>query len=1265
MTDKTLFYLLAAFFLAQTALSQSITIAWQDSIQQVSKQHKMFDHAAHGTQHKDIPSYCGQHFPMRGNSIELSDLVFEKFDMTSFPEIDEASIPTEIQLVQSFNVRQGIISYCLLPVRRNVQTGYVERLVSFNLIEPAASGSEPGKYASFKTSSADSSVLANGNWYKVAVTQTGVYRITPQFLIDCGFSVNNLPTEQLRVFGNGNGMLPEANDQNPHPELQEVPLFINDGGDGIFNDNDYALFYARSPHQWEYVENENRFVHRYNVYENRSFYFITTNNGTGKRMNQAGYAPQNFVYQSNSFDDFSFIEEDLYNLVGSGRQWFGDLFDFNLTYDYTLQFNDLDASDTAYFSTRAVARSTTAGTSMRYAVNGSTLTSLLFPAVNTNAGAPYVREKSIRIPFTASSGTLQIRTVYDNAVNSSATAWLDYIAVEVRRQLRLSGNQIVFRDKRAYKAGGDARYTVANANTGMQVWDVTDFHNVRTVGGQLTGNNYTFIAPSDSLRTFVAVSGGNFPLPGKVGTVTNQNLHGLRDIEMVIVTPPEFISEADRLADFHRQYQNLSIAVVTPEQVFNEFSSGMQDVTAIKLFLRHLYKDTLASKPLRYLLLFGDASYDYKGRLANDHNFVPIYQSTSSFNLNGSYCTDDFYGYLEDNEGKNFFTEDLEIGIGRMPVKTLAEAKVAVDKTIHYATNKACFGDWRNRAALVSDDADESWEFEFMVNTDRMAIEQDTINPFINFRKVYADSYIQEVKAGSQRYPQARSDHFRIVEQGNLVTTYLGHGGEVGWASERILQLADINGWTNYDRMPVFSTVTCEFTRVDDPTRVSAGEQLFLNPNGGAIALFSTLRPVFATSSTYNLNNQLFRNLFSRQNGNSLSLGEVVMATKNNSNSLDRVRFSLIGDPALYLAIPQHNVVTDEINGIAATAFSDTLKALSKVTIKGHIESYNGNLLSDFNGIVFPTVFDKFAPRVTLDNDNIGQTFSYQTQESVIYRGKASVTNGRFEFEFVVPLDINFVVSEGKISYYATDSLVDAGGYRNDILVGSLDLDAKPDDEGPEVRVFINDTNFVNGGLTDKDPVGLARIVDESGINTVGTGIGHDLLGILDGNTGAPFVLNDYFQSDLNSYQRGTVNYPFFDLPAGPHNLLVRAWDVHNNMGEGEIDFIVDESASLALKRVFNYPNPFHIETRFQFEHNRAAESLEVDIQIFDQQGALVKRIQEKLKSQGNRVNQITWDGRAEDGSEISSGLYVYRVVVRSSEDGSTATDYSKLVFIR
>ncbi len=1256
----TLLCLLVGFVLSA---QNSYVISWKVPVKSNDMKMVWFEGASAQTELLEIPSFCGEVFSEVRGDLFIANEVFVPLSLEEIEVLKDVDVPTEIALQSSFK-KYGdayVASYCFLPVRKNVKTGKIEKLLSFNInVKPATQIESTFKAAAFD----DTTALATGTWYKVAVTSTGIYKITPQFLAECGFNISNLPSSQLRVFGNGQGMLSEVNDENPNPGLKEVAIYVNDGGDGIFNGNDYALFYARGPHTWQYSKSRNSYNHTYNIYSDQSFYFITLNNGAGKRIQPVGYVAGAANYTTTSFDDFQFIETDLYNLVGSGKEWFGDLFDFKLSYDYTLQFANIDLGDTAFFQTKAVARSTVSGTAMAYKVNGTAVANLTFTAVGSGSGNDYVTQDEDRLPFLPTNGTMQINATYKNSSNPSATAWLDYIEVQVRRNLNMTENSMLISDRRAFRAGGVAQFAIANAATNLQLWDVTNHLQPRAVAYNITGSTASFNAPSDSLRVFAAIKGSTFPAPTKIGTVANQNLHGLEDIDMVIVSHPNFLAQANQLADFHRTTQNLSVFVTTPEMIYNEFSSGMQDITATKLFLKSLY-DKPSTKNIKYVLLFGDASYDYKNRVPNMTNFVPIYQSKSSYSLYSSFCTDDYIGYLDDGEGKNMSTEDLDVAIGRMPVKTVAEASNAIAKIFEYKTPKVTFDDWRNKVLLIADDVDESWEMDFVNYTDRLGRELDTTVPNLNVERVFIDSYVQEVQAGSQRYPDARQEVYRKVQSGNLVTSYLGHGGEVGWATERILQLADVTGWNNWQNMPLFSTITCEFTRVDDPYRVSAGEQLFLNPNGGAIALYSTLRPVFATPSTYNINRQLFQYLFYQQNGKYLTIGEVIQATKNNNTSGDRLRFALIGDPAMYLAIPEHRVLTDSINGVSAAAFNDTLKALSHVKISGHLEDVNNTLLSSFNGIILPTVYDKKVEKTTLVNDGEGQPIKYKTQENVIFKGRASVENGLFTFEFTVPLDISFVIGEGKISYYATDSVKDAAGYNTDILVGGLDLTAKPDDEGPLVRVFINDTNFVAGGLTDKDPISLALISDSSGINTVGSGIGHDILGILDGNTSAPYILNSYFESDLNSYQSGQVTFPFFDLPVGEHHLLVRAWDVNNNPGEGEITFIVDASVELALSRVLNYPNPFTTETHFQFEHNRAGESLEIEIHIFNQSGELVKKIKENVVSTGNRVNQITWDGRSDSGATLGSGLYVYRVQVKSAEDGSTAQDYSKLVFIK
>ena len=1235
-------------------------INWQTPVKTGEIAMPWFQYASSNVHAYYLPSYCSSVYSERPGSLALTNVVFG--ELTPEESNSLVSQPTNHQVVFDFAYKNNTFDFCVLPFRTHPTTGKVQKVLSFSVKVNYSKQDVPS--IGFKTASSDTSVLATGSWYKVGVSRTGVFKLTPQFLADCGFG-SNIQSSAIRVFGNGNGMLSERNDDNPNPELKEVPLLVNDGGDGVFNGNDFALFYAVGPHTWAYDESNDQFKHTYNIYSDQSFYFLNVDGGIGKRLNQTGYSPNVVNYQSDAFDDFAFYEDDRVNLVGTGREWFGELFDFKLIHDYTFQFNNVKP-DTAWLTTRAVARSVVANRKMTYRVNNVPVTEMSFPAVGSSSGSPFVTVRSARDAFIPNSSSFNVQATYNNNVSSSATAWMDYITLQVRCNLVMSGSGILFRDAKAYQAGGAAEYEINGANGNLVVWDVTNHQQPRIVPHTLNGSVATFKAPSDSLRTFAAIQGTGFPVPTKVGQVENQNLHGLENVDMIIVSHPLFLTQANQLAAFHHSFDNMNVKVVTPQQVYNEFSSGMQDITALKLFFRHLYKKG-GSNPLSHVLLFGDASYDYKDRSSNMHNFVPIFQSQSSFSLYSSYCTDDFYGYLDDGEGDHLLFEDVDIGIGRFPVTNVAQAQAMVNKVITYSKNPNSHGDWRNRAMLITDDADEAsgWEMDFVEFMDDLAEEIDTVVGTLNLEKVYIDSYIQEVKAGSQRYPVARDDIFRKVQRGNLVTSYLGHGGEVGWAKERILQLADVNGWDNLHSMPVFTTVTCEFTRLDDPTRVSAGEQLFLNSQGGAAALYSTLRPVFATTSTYRISNKLFEFLFMESNGEYLTLGEVNRATKNASTSGDRLRFALIGDPAMKLAIPRYRVVTDSINGVQVSQFNDTLKALSTVRVHGHVEDLQGNLVSGYTGIVNPTIYDKKAPKKTLMNDGYGYEFEYETRENIIYRGKSSVEAGKFSFEFVIPLDINFVVGEGKFSYYATDSTIDAAGYNGDILIGSLDLNATPDDKGPEVRVFINDTNFLSGGLTDANPINISLISDSSGINTVGSGIGHDILGILDGETNSPFILNDYFQSDLNSYQSGTVTYPFFNLSPGEHHLLVRAWDVNNNMGEGETYFIVDDSHGLALKRVLNYPNPFNQYTTFQFEHNRAGEPLEVDIQIFDQRGQLVHRIQEQVTSLGNRVNQITWDGTNANGSPLGSGVFLYHVKVRSIEDGSESTGYSKLVFIK
>jgi hypothetical protein len=503
------------------------------------------------------------------------------------------------------------------------------------------------------------------------------------------------------------------------------------------------------------------------------------------------------------------------------------------------------------------------------------------------------------------------------------------------------------------------------------------------------------------------------------------------------------------------------------------------------------------------------------------------------------------------------------------------------------------------------------------------------------------------------------------VERGALIVNYVGHGGETGLAQERVVSVPQIQDWKNINRLNVFVSATCEFTRFDDPERVSAGEWVSLNPYGGSIALMTTTRSVFfgVNSST---GDAFFNNVFERD-ADSLpkSLGEIMRLTKNAAIQNDNKRsFILIGDPALHIALPHLKVVTDSINGVAPALALDTLRALSKVTIKGHLEDYNGNVLTGFDGVLSPSIFDKIKEMQTLGQDPDSPILDFEVQRSIIYKGKATVTDGKFAFSFIVPKDINYSFGAGKISYYANSNTDDAGGFDTRVVVGGINPNGISDDQGPDIELFLNEEHFVNGGTTDQTPVLMANLFDENGINTVGNGIGHDLVAILDGNLENPLVLNDYYTANLDSYQSGKLRFNMSELSIGKHTLTLKVWDVNNNLSQSSIEFYVQPDQTVALNHVLNYPNPFTTHTEFFFEHNQVCSDLDVQIQVMTVSGKLVRSINQMVKTEGFRSQGIPWDGRDDFGDQLAKGVYIYTIKVRTP-DGTVADKTEKLVLLK
>ncbi|MDQ3100235.1 MAG: type IX secretion system sortase PorU, partial [Bacteroidota bacterium] len=649
-----------------------------------------------------------------------------------------------------------------------------------------------------------------------------------------------------------------------------------------------------------------------------------------------------------------------------------------------------------------------------------------------------------------------------------------------------------------------------------------------------------------------------------------------------------------------------------------------------------------------------------------------------------SYTSDDYFGLLDDNEGE--WTGDLvDIGVGRLPLSSLGMANEVVSKILNHdrlmmlsATGDVCsttgdggLADWRTQVVFTSDDQQgDGYEgIVHMNQSDFLARRVEQEHSYLNVNKVYLDAYQQVSTPGGQRYPQAAEELRERVQKGALLVNYVGHGGEVGWAHERFLDNNTILGWTNTDRLSLFMTATCEFSRWDDPNRTSAGEYVLLNPAGGAVALMSTTRLAYSDAN-YQLSQKFFDHVFDRDSvtGEQFSLGDIYRETKRDiatavPSSSNHRNFSLLGDPSQRLAVPRQTVRISSVTDTLGNPI-DTLKALSTVKITGFIDDGSGQPMADFNGMVIPMVYDKEQTVSTLANDNAPSPFIFKIRKNLIYRGKASVNNGQFSFTFVVPKDINYQMGAGRIACYAESWTTNACGFDNDRQVGGSATDVAIDEAGPRIDLFLNDENFVRGGLTDGSPLLVAKLFDDNGINTVGSSIGHDLLATLDEDTEQPIVLNDLYEADLDTYRSGTIRYRFADLPAGAHTLNLKAWDVFNNSSESTTEFVVAESAELALAHVLNYPNPFTTHTQFFFEHNRPCTTLDVQVQVFTVSGRLVKTIGSQLACNGYRSDPLPWDGRDEQGDKLGRGVYVYRLNVATPE-GEKAEKFEKLVILR
>ena len=1200
-------------------------------------------------------------------AIKLKDEVYEPISKSlKFQNQEIVSSLNSPEIITHIGFERGvqILAIDFLPIRLNSSTGLYEKLISFDIVINYDIRVKSNEMAFAKKGYTANSVLSQGSWFKIGVVENGIHYLNADFFAKNHIDLTNVDPRTIKIYGNGSGMLPQLNSAFRYDDLHENAITVYGESDGTFNQGDYILFYGQAQNnQWKYDKSSGRYNHLNNIYSDTTYYFLTFGSTNGKRISSQTSIPTENVTSSEY--DYNFVHEvENANLIKSGRLWLGERFDQVLQYSFSVNMGAVNTSVPVFVKSSVVARSF-AQSNIYLTVNGSNLMTHSVGSIDGNFEMPYAATDGYKTATaTVTNSNISITYSYDQPLSSSV-GWLDYFEFQSRNFLQISSNShLQFRDSKSVGAGKITKFTIAT-NRILRVWELNNVLEPIELNVTNSGSNSSIISQTDSLKEFIAFDVSNYITPIFFGQIQNQNLHNIPQTDYVIVTHPQFINEAKQLANIYAS--KMRVQVISLDQIYNEFSSGAQDICAIRDFMRMLYsRATTAADMPKYLLLFGRASYDYKYRIPNNTNFIPTYESVESMDPVYSYNSDDFFGLLDNNEGtwdspNGDFGELIDIGVGRIPAQNNFQAQTMVNKIIGYKSS-ASFGDWRNRMTFVTDR--EVAGEGFVGDADPLANGIIKTAKNYNVLKLYSDAYKIVAEAGGDRNPAVEAEIVKSVERGALFVNYTGHGGQVGLSADRILNTDDINGWTNGFKLPLFLTATCQFSPFDDPALTSAGELTLLNPNGGGIALFSTVR-LTNSGSNQNLNENFFKyaGFDSSSVNNRRNLGDIFMKTKNYCFSDKNTRnFTLLGDPAMMLAYPDFKVATTSINTKPISSVADTMKAFAKVTVTGNITDNNGITLTNFNGIIYPTVFDKMQTYVRINPPAAPPTF--QMQVNAIYRGKATVKDGMFNFSFVVPKDISYQNGYGKISYYANNNLNDASGYYENFIIGGTADTVGVDKNGPQMSLFMNDLKFVEWGITDENPLFIANLKDENGINIVGTGIGRDLeLTITNSSTNQKLYVNDYYQSKLDTYQEGTVNYRFKNLPQGNNNVKLRAWDVYNNMSEGSLDFIVATSADMALQHVLNYPNPFTTHTTFHFDHNKVGFPLVVSVQIFTISGKLVKTLHTETIASSGHFEELSWDGKDDYGDAIGKGVYVYKVSVKSDQ-GNTAQQFQKLVIL-
>ena len=1110
----------------------------------------------------------------------------------------------------------------------------------------------------------NTSVLSTGQWIKIAVPQAGVYKVTGSDLRAAGLT-GNLASGQIRLFGNGGEVLPESNAVQIQDDLKEVAVDLSDGGDGSFDANDFFLFYAPGPHQWKRDSSSAGFLYTKNPYSDLSYYFIQLGAANGKRLlSKKAYAGSGNLVDV--FDEHLHHELDSINFLKSGKEWYGEHFsnqpgrvamrDFNL--------NVPTAVSGAQFilSSEVIGTSANQQNKIAVSVNGKKLLEHLTQPIQGSLISPVASISNMSAVDVLTGSGLTIS--YQHTGGSlNAASWLNWFNIAFKRKLDMQGlGQLSFRLK-SIPTNQIVNFVVSNAGANFLLWEVSDQHAPQKIRTSLNGSNLGFVDSVVQQHEYIVFDPAKVASPQFIGKISNQNLHLISSTAVIIITEKTLMEQAIRLRDFHSTTDRMTGMVVDIEEIYNEFSSGTPDPSAVRNFLKMLVdrSATTGVKPA-YVVLFGSASYRIKEKSVQRNSKVPSYQTDESLDPLMSYVTDDYFGFLDDNDDINNSKKIalLDLGIGRLPARNAEQARKTVDKIIRYNSNLS-LGEWRNNFTLVADDEDYNLHVE---DAELHASLLQRVAPQLNTNKIYLDAFKQESSTGGSRYPEVNREVLRDINNGTLVWNYSGHGNSTRLAYEVLLDKDLIAEWKNENRLPFFITATCDFAPFDDQSQFSLGEDLLLGRNTGAIGMVTTTRLVFA-SSNREMNNNFLSFLTARNADNTFSrLGNVLKDAKNYTyqNSTDYVnvrKFTLLGDPVMRLAMPEHFVTTNAISLEGSSKTVDTLSALNKYTVTGEIKTAAGNLLSSFNGNIYPVLYDKPKNLKTLANDADSKSMSFSSYANILYKGKVKAENGKFSFTFTLPKDIDYAYGKGKLVYYAENGSIDASGSYQEFNIGGSGSPSMSDVKGPDLKLYLDTLFFQSGDVVGSDPIMYLQLSDPSGINLSEAGIGHQIAAVLDDRYADPMLLNEYFKPTGNG--SGLVVYQLEGLSAGKHRLEIKAWDVYNNSSTVSVEFMVQSTNAEIIKRFISFPNPFSERVQLSADLNISDLGQTVLLDVYGMDGKWIKHQEQTLNQKGSFNVGFEWDGKNMQGMTVQKGIYLVKLSIVSKQ-GKNISKVLKLI---